>query len=188
MGEWEGATVARARSSVVGFEAIHHPTPLVTSPTATGCRPQQKITDWMLSNDPEWTQFGPQRRSRRPPTPSQFCQTLFRGWLFKKDHPFNHQIIVIFTHLNLCLADAIHNFKWVKIIQIWQNGGWIFSNLADICHVLSLTYLKGDTYCANKKTEYNWESGPAVKGLNGLMKPVHVNTNWAQNRSPFQKK
>ena len=25
--------------------------------------------------------------------------------------------------LTLCLADAIHNFKWVKIIQIWQNGG-----------------------------------------------------------------
>ena len=21
----------------------------------------------------------------------------------------------------LCLASAIHNFKWVKIIQIWQN-------------------------------------------------------------------
>ena len=31
--------------------------------------------------------------------------------------------IVIFTHLKLCLADAIHNFKLVKIIQIWQNGG-----------------------------------------------------------------
>ena len=29
--------------------------------------------------------------------------------------------IGIFTHLKLCLADAIHNFKWVKIIQIWQN-------------------------------------------------------------------
>ena len=29
----------------------------------------------------------------------------------------------IFTHLQLCLADAIHNFKWVKIIQIWQNEG-----------------------------------------------------------------
>ena len=28
-----------------------------------------------------------------------------------------------FTHLKLCLADAIHNLKWVKIIQIWQNGG-----------------------------------------------------------------
>ena len=35
----------------------------------------------------------------------------------------------IFTHLNLCLADAIHNFKWVKIIQIWQNGGPLFSIL-----------------------------------------------------------
>ena len=28
--------------------------------------------------------------------------------------------IWIFTHLKLCYADAIHNFKWVKIIQIWQ--------------------------------------------------------------------
>ena len=36
--------------------------------------------------------------------------------------------IGIFTHLTLCLADAIHNFKWVKIIQIWQNGGQLFSN------------------------------------------------------------
>ena len=26
--------------------------------------------------------------------------------------------IGIFTHLKLCLADAIHNFKWVKIIEI----------------------------------------------------------------------
>ena len=25
----------------------------------------------------------------------------------------------IFTHLKLCLADAIHNFKWVKIIVAW---------------------------------------------------------------------
>ena len=30
---------------------------------------------------------------------------------------------VIFTHLKSCLADAIHNFKWVEIIQIGQNGG-----------------------------------------------------------------
>ena len=28
-------------------------------------------------------------------------------------------LIVIFTHLKLCFADAIHNFKWLKIIQIW---------------------------------------------------------------------
>ena len=26
----------------------------------------------------------------------------------------------------LCLADAIHNFKWVKINQIWQNGGLFY--------------------------------------------------------------
>ena len=26
-------------------------------------------------------------------------------------------IITIFTHLKLCLADVIHNFKWVKIIM-----------------------------------------------------------------------
>ena len=42
----------------------------------------------------------------------------------------------------LCLADAIHNFKWVKIIQIWQNGGQLFSNISDWCHILSLPSLK----------------------------------------------
>ena len=34
------------------------------------------------------------------------------------DHLAASYLIVIFTHLKLCLADAIHNFKWVKIIQI----------------------------------------------------------------------
>ena len=58
---------------------------------------------------------------------------------------------LIFTHLKMCLADAIHNFKWVKIIQIWQYRGRLFSNIADWCHILSLTCLKGGTYCANKK-------------------------------------
>ena len=29
-------------------------------------------------------------------------------------------LIGIFTHLKLCLADSIHNFKWVKCIQIRQ--------------------------------------------------------------------
>ena len=35
--------------------------------------------------------------------------------------PFNRHVCVIWisTHLKLCLADAIHKFKWVKIIQIW---------------------------------------------------------------------
>ena len=27
----------------------------------------------------------------------------------------------MFTHFKLCVADAIHNFKWVKITQTWQN-------------------------------------------------------------------
>ena len=47
----------------------------------------------------------------------------------------------IFTNFKLYLADTIHNLKWVKIIQIWQNGGQLFSNLG-WCHILSLTYLK----------------------------------------------
>ena len=34
-------------------------------------------------------------------------------------------------NLKMCLADAIHNFKWVEIIQIWQYGGQMFSNIAD---------------------------------------------------------
>ena len=37
----------------------------------------------------------------------------------------------IITHLKLCLADVIHNFRWEKIIQFWQNGGQQISNLAD---------------------------------------------------------
>ena len=53
--------------------------------------------------------------------------------------------IWIFTHLKLCLADAIHNFKWVKIIQIWQNGGQLFSKISGWCHILSLRYLKCGT-------------------------------------------
>ena len=51
----------------------------------------------------------------------------------------------IFTHLKLCLADAIHNFKWVKIIEIWLNGGQLFLNLAGWWPILSLTYLKRGT-------------------------------------------
>ena len=50
-----------------------------------------------------------------------------------------------FHPLELCLADAIHNFKWLKIIQIWQNEGQLFSDIADWCHILSLTYLKCGT-------------------------------------------
>ena len=37
----------------------------------------------------------------------------------------------------LLLADAIYNFKWVKIILIWQNSGQRFLNIADQRHVLA---------------------------------------------------
>ena len=53
--------------------------------------------------------------------------------------------IWIFTHLKLYLAEAIPNFKWVKIIRIWQNRGQLFSNFADWCHILSSTCLKCGT-------------------------------------------
>ena len=47
--------------------------------------------------------------------------------------------------MKLYLADAIHNLKWVKIIQISQNGGQLYSNIANWCHILSLTCLKVST-------------------------------------------
>ena len=35
-------------------------------------------------------------------------------------NPLSAELFIgIFTHLNLCLADAIHNFKWVKITYIY---------------------------------------------------------------------
>ena len=78
-------------------------------------------------------------------------------------YPPNY-LIWIFTHLKLCLADAIHNFKWMKIIQIWQNGGQLFSNIAGWCHILSSAYLKCNTWCAYKKWQQIY-AAPAVKGL-----------------------
>ena len=42
----------------------------------------------------------------------------------------------------LCLADAIHNFNWVKIIKIWQNGGQLFSNIAGWCHIIIFNIFK----------------------------------------------
>ena len=51
------------------------------------------------------------------------------------------------------VSENYYKFKWVKIIQIWQNGGQLFSNLAGFCHILSVIYLKCGTYCANN----NWK-------------------------------
>ena len=52
--------------------------------------------------------------------------------------------------MKLCLADAIHNFKWVKIIQISQNEGQLFTNITKSCHIWSLTCLKGSTEWGSK--------------------------------------
>ena len=57
----------------------------------------------------------------------------------------------MFTHLKLRLADAIHNFKWVNIIQIGENGSQRFWNLADWCHVSPL-YWKAGIVLNEKKT------------------------------------
>ena len=54
-------------------------------------------------------------------------------------------------HLKLCLADAFHSLKWVKIIQILRNGGQLFSNFADWCNVLLLKCLKSDIWSDEKK-------------------------------------
>ena len=70
-----------------------------------------------------------------------------------------------FHSLELCLADAIHNFKWVKIIQIWKKGGQLFSNLADLCHILSLTFWNVVLHVLIKKLKSWIYLGPAVKGL-----------------------
>ena len=78
-------------------------------------------------------------------------------------YPPNYSIW-IFTHLKLCFADTIHNFKWVKIIQIWQNGGHLFSNIADWCHISSLTCLEGGTLCANKKWKPEYMRHRRLKG------------------------
>ena len=68
--------------------------------------------------------------------------TIIEFFEFLNPLPPNYSIW-IFTHLKLYLADAIHNFKWMKIIQIRQNGDQLFSNIADLCHNLSLTCSKG---------------------------------------------
>ena len=82
-------------------------------------------------------------------------------------------LIWIFTHLNLRLADAIHNFKWVKINRIWQNGGQLSGNFSDLCYVLSLTCLKARAYCADKKYKKIY-SEPTVLGLYVTTYEIHL--------------
>ena len=39
----------------------------------------------------------------------------------------------------------------MKIIQISQNEGQLFSNITNSCRILSLTCLRGSTECGSKK-------------------------------------
>ena len=57
------------------------------------------------------------------------------------------------------------HFKWVKIIQIWQNGGELFSNRADLYRIMALPSLKGGTECDNNWVKNPMYSAPAVKEL-----------------------
>ena len=81
-------------------------------------------------------------------------------------NPLTAKLLNLNFHLlKLCLADANNNFKWVKIIQIWQNRGQLFSNRADWWHIMALTCLKGGTKCSNIWVENPIYSLPA-EGLN----------------------
>ena len=57
----------------------------------------------------------------------------------------------IFTHLKLCLADAIHNFKWVKILVSVKSRDCIVLNVSEkqgiVCFV--------DKNCDLPKIEMN---------------------------------
>ena len=57
----------------------------------------------------------------------------------------------------LCLAEAIHNFKWVKIILIWHNGCQLFSNISNIFKMWVLKVIL--------KNYTRIYAAPAVKGL-----------------------
>ena len=100
-------------------------------------KPVLGIYQILTSIDPHWESKNI-HNGRRPLTNTGI--QMKRKEFTKALNPLTNYSIWIFTHLKLCLADAIHNFKWVKIIQIWQNGGQVFSNHAGWCHILSLTF------------------------------------------------
>ena len=71
----------------------------------------------------------------------------------KVNHLAPGYAIWISTHLKLCVADATHSFKWVKIISInfVKIGGWSFLKLADLrrlrcqsVHANDRNYFSGD--------------------------------------------
>ena len=56
----------------------------------------------------------------------------------------------------LCLADTIHNFKCVKIIQIWQNGCQLFLSSCWLMSRFIFNMFKSNMLIKmKKKHEYN---------------------------------
>ena len=99
---------------------------------------------WSDSN----SMLGQRRRRRHNVNPAlnEWLRWIIYKYIwFTLTLPPPNYSIWIFIHLMLCLADAIHNFKWVKIIPIWQNGGQPFSNISDWCHILSWPCSNGGT-------------------------------------------
>ena len=82
-------------------------------------------------------------------------------------------------------ADAIHNFKWVKMIQIWQNGGQLFSNRADWCHIVALTCWKIGTECGDNWVKNPIYSAPAVKGLIQRFNPYSAGIDFSRQNLTF---
>ena len=92
--------------------------------------------------------------------------------------------IWIFTHLKLCLDDAIHNFKEWKLFRFHKKE--VNSNLADWCDILSLTCLKGGSYCANKKWKPEHIRRPAVNLLSARPIVLPCATHHKANTGSFR--
>ena len=60
-------------------------------------------------------------------TQNEFDPFKFHSPFYVPHSIFNRQIIIQ-LEFPPTWSDAIHSFKWVKIIQIWRNGGQLFLN------------------------------------------------------------
>ena len=61
--------------------------------------------------------------------------------VFQRFNPLTAKLF----HLNFHPPEVVSRWRDPQLIQICQNGGQLFSNIADWCHILSLARLKGGT-------------------------------------------
>ena len=64
-------------------------------------------------------------------------------------------------------SSSTKNWKqhWVKIIQIWQSGGQLFSNVAGCCHILFLTNVLPNVLIKNENPNICDTGGSRVKTM-----------------------